>query len=284
MDFRITRKMQDRTVRIVSGGTVLKQRDYTTSAGPNWTEGATKITVKITEMNQTAEGFVASRDGNIRTAMINAEPCGVGTRYLPFAPYFDEIKDWEDDFAFLSGIVDQSGVGPELRKLPEHTVRVMWFADVKSNGNPFVDTVRERWDDMSYGSLVKDSNTIAFGSYTFNTEEIPVSQEHLELHLRHIDFDMEKMTATLTMTEDRQIVDFWHGYIPPCFGGKPSILTQINHRLAYRAGTDPVDLKHVRYLKAKEIDASGEANFAMTNRNHFFEYLKDFGKVLRVTE
>lgn len=282
MDFRINRTMQDKSVNIVSGGTVLKNRDYTIPCDSNWNEGVTEIEVKI--KTQLPENLTQRRNDLVRVALAAAEPCGTGVRYQSFVPFVERQDDALMCYALLSGIVDQLGKGTTPNPVSDDVVRVMWFADLSQIEGSFQETINSRWDDMAYGSLVVGPHSIKIAGTTLKTSEITVSPEYSDLHLRHIDIDVKQETAKLVFTEDRSITEFWYGYIPPCFGGKPSALSHPNQMLSMKHGISPIDLRRVRELKAKEIDRSDSAKFAMFNRNHYFEYLKDVGKTLRVTE
>lgn len=278
MDFRISRLKTEKEILTRRGLNVVKERDYSKPT-QSWNEGVTKEVFSIeAESSTTIEQIIARRNELVGIAIQNRVICEAGSYFTK------EIIDFLGDttfldYAIMSGIINQIGNGHEPNEITRDApVRIMWYGHMSSQdfNTDIVTSVRNRWDDLSYGSLLK-KDAVEFAGKRIQIQGNDLSDEHSELHLSWVDIDARTMEVCAVFTEDRSVSEYFFCYIPPAMGGKPSKMTKVNSCEKFKIIKDPIDLKEVRRLKIKEVQRVSTLYPVSNNMNQYLEYLKDFG-------
>lgn len=276
MDFRISRLAQPRTVEVTRGINVCKERDYTKDVVA-WPEGETTVQLQL---KSDASFLKTLRDKIFPDVYGLRYQIGTGANY---APMYDVLGDWTN-YALASGIVSQMGRAVEAKPIPQNIVRICWFGNITdADGDYSLNTIRNRWNDFAVGSLLK-RDSIEFGDVVLELEENEFSEEYRDLHLTYVDIDVSTGVVNVYFADDRSINLPWYGYIPPCFGGKPSALGKVASFEKIKATIEPYGVKRIRKMKMEEIVFIESKYEISCNTVYYFDYLKDLGRIVGVKE
>lgn len=278
MDYRVARLQQPKTVLVNRGLNVCRERDYTKNISA-WKEKET-----FEELNILTDiSFLKRlRDNIIPNVLDKRFQVGVGANY---SPMFDSLGNWTN-YALAGGIVSQLGKSYEPNIISQNEIRICWFGNISEFDGPYentLHTIHSRWSEFAVGSLL-NKDSINFGDIHIDVEENFYSDEFRELHLTHIDLNLETKKARVYFSDDRSISEPWFGYIHPSLGGKPSALSKVNSKERLKANVKPYDLKEIRRKKIIEVLSHQDDNSNKFVDNSYFEYLKELGKFVEVKE
>lgn len=278
MDFRLSRLSQEKTAQFRRGENLTKERDYS-KQNISWKEGSVVENLKILgDFSQITQ--LIGRQRNLLELIIK-DHRNVVEAGAWYSNIFPSLIDWKD-YALATGIISQIGNGIEPNDIPKNKIRICWFADINQKELE-QKTISERWDEFSVGSIISN-NTLKIGDFAFEISESSYSEEFIETHLSYVDVDTTNGNIEVVYQDDRNISEPWYGYIPPYAGGKPSALSPVNgiHRL--RATIPPYDLKKIRKLKMKELIEIESKYDTTFNKSFHFEYIKNIGSIIGVSE